>query len=262
MCPVIAYAKANSFGTISPYLGFNLPSLYDNFQSQLHSKLINNKTIHVSIIDVNNPNIPKINNKTLLIIGMISCNGNSPNATDTFTEETNEKNSEETIIDESENQSMQSQDTEINPKDSPQLEFYKVFQEAIDSNQYDKWLEQELLKGERADKTIYSEYLALWKEELLFTIESAEQVFDNKDFYSQWKNELEQWMIHTQDILKLEMNLMGNTMNQLEVIIPSCELLRQKVIDTKKFLYYYENEKYGILDIDAEILIKWKYDNQ
>ena len=36
------------------------------------------------------------------------------------------------------------------------------------------------------------------------------------------------------------MNSFMGTMDQLEVIIPHCELVRQKVIDTKYFLYKLE----------------------
>lgn len=146
---------------------------------------------------------------------------------------------------------------------SPQNEFYLSFQTSVNSNPYDKWLAEELSNGERAEKEIYSEYLILWKQELLFTIETAEKLFENKDIYSQWKSELEQWLIHTQEVLKVEMNLMGATMPQLEVIIPHCELIRQKVVDTKKFVYYLENEKLGTLDINpSEFSIIWKNDNK
>ena len=152
---------------------------------------------------------------------------------------------------------------ENNESISSQLEFYRIFQNSMNSNLYDEWLESELCKGKRSEKEVYADYLALWKDEFQFTIENGANLFDNEDDYICWKNELEQWLVDTQNILKIEMNLMGATIPQLEVIIPYCEIVRQKVIDTKKFLYYYEKEKLGMLGIyNNEILIKWKYDNQ
>lgn len=60
----------------------------------------------------------------VLIIGMISCNDNSPNATDTFNEETDGKNSDGTVNDESESQSIQKQNVEHSESDSLSLEKY------------------------------------------------------------------------------------------------------------------------------------------
>ena len=153
--------------------------------------------------------------------------------------------------------------TSNNTNNSLQLEFYRIFQETINSNAYDKWLKTELSNAHRPEIEIYAEYLALWKNELTFTIEYGKSMFDDVDTYNQWKYNLEQWVLFSQETLKLEMNSFDATMPKLEVIIPHCELIRQKVIDTKKFLYYYEKEKLGMLDIhNNKILIPWKYDNQ
>lgn len=150
-----------------------------------------------------------------------------------------------------------------NTDDSPQLKFYRTFQESVDSNSYDKWLETALSQGNKSEKEIYSNYLTLWKAEFLFTIQNGKRLFENEDDYIIWKTELEQWLVNAENILKIEMNSMEATLPQLEVIIPHCKLIRQKVIDTKKFLYYYGKEKLGMLDIhNSEILIKWRYDNQ
>ncbi len=141
-----------------------------------------------------------------------------------------------------------------NTNDSQQLKFYRIFQESINSNSYDKWLKAELSKANRPDKEIYAEYLAFWKNELTFTIEYGKSLFDDVDIYNQWKYNLEQWVLFSQETLKLEMNSFDATMPQLEVIIPYCELIRQKVIDTKYFLYYLEFET---TRNNREIVINW-----
>lgn len=120
--------------------------------------------------------------------------------------------------------------------ESIQTKQYKYFYKAIDENPYDKWLKSELEKGERAEKTIYAEYLAFWKDELVFTIESGEAIFGDNEQYKQWKSDIQQWLVSSQEILKNEMDMMNYSLAQLEVIIPHCEMVRQKVIDTKKFL--------------------------
>lgn len=141
--------------------------------------------------------------------------------------------------------------------ESIQTKQYKYFYKAIDENPYDKWLKSELEKGERAEKTIYAEYLAFWKDELVFTIESGEAIFGDNEQYKQWKSDIQQWLVSSQEILKNEMDMMNCSLAQLEVIIPHCEMVRQKVIDTKKFLYYYQ--VYNTFISYADIEINWSY---
>lgn len=140
---------------------------------------------------------------------------------------------------------------------SLQTKQYQYFYRAIEENPYDKWLKIELEKGERAEKTIYAEYLAFWKDELAFTIESGEAIFGDNEQYKQWKSDIQQWLVSSQEILKNEMDMMNYSLAQLEVIIPHCEIVRQKVIDTKKFLYYYQ--VYNTFIFYADIEINWFY---
>ncbi len=140
-------------------------------------------------------------------------------------------------------------------EESIQTKQFQYFYRAVDENPYDKWLKNELEKGERAEKTIYAEYLAFWKDELTFTIESGEVIFDDKEQYEQWKSDIQQWLVISQDVLKTEMNMMNYSLGQLEVIIPYCEMVRQKVIDTKQFLYYYQ--VYNTLTPYTNIEINW-----
>ena len=124
--------------------------------------------------------------------------------------------------------------------ESIQTKQYQYFYKAIEENPYDKWLKNELEKGERAEQAIYAEYLAFWKDELAFTMENGKVIFEDKEQYEQWKSAMEQWLVVSQDILKVEMHMMNFSLGQLEVIIPYCEMVRQKAIDTKQFLYYYQ----------------------
>ena len=138
------------------------------------------------------------------------------------------------------NRGQQENDNSTDEKESIQTEQFRYFDRAVDGNPYDKWLKGELEKGERAEQTIYAEYLTLWKDELAFTIEGGKVIFDDEEQYEQWKNDIEQWLVISQDILKTEMNMMKYSLGQLEVIVPYCEMVRQKAIDAKWFVYYYQ----------------------
>ena len=144
-------------------------------------------------------------------------------------------------------------DYSIDEKEDIQTKQFQYFYNAADGNPYDKWLKNELEKGERAEQTIYAEYLAGWKDELSFTIESGKAIFDDKEEYEQWKKDMEQWLVISQDILKTEMNMMKYSLGQLEVIIPYCEMIRQKVIDAKWFVYYYQVISTPTLYTDIEV---------
>ena len=117
---------------------------------------------------------------------------------------------------------------------------YEKFQLEVELNICDKWLDKKLSEGVEAPKNIYADYLKIWKDEMTYAIEKAEKLFDDHNEYEKWKTDLEQWMYYSSEILKREMNSFMGTMDQLEVIIPHCELVRQKVIDTKYFLYKLE----------------------
>lgn len=131
---------------------------------------------------------------------------------------------------------------------------YQFFNDLIAENPYDKWLNNELAKGERAEKVIYAEYLAFWKDELLHTVEDGKSFFKEEEEYTQWKDHILQWLESSQEILKLEMNMMYYSLAQLEVIIPYCEMIRQKAIDTKEFIYLYQfyNESLSYADFKID----------
>ena len=124
-----------------------------------------------------------------------------------------------------------------------QEEMYKKFQESVDSNYYDKWLEEKLSECSRSEKEIYAEYLNFWKAELLLTIDAGQYLFDDQEAYKEWKNCLEEWLSSTTEALRVEVNSLLGTIPQLDSIIPCCKLVRQKAIDTKFFLYQLDWQK-------------------
>ena len=194
-----------------------------------------------------------------MLTTIVSCNKNEKKSDKNIRENeiSNDKitNAYQNIYDTNKDTSIDTDETTSNnTNDSPQLEFYRIFHETINSNAYDKWLKAELSNANRPDREIYAEYLAFWKNELTFTIECGKSLFDDVDVYNQWKYNLEQWVVFSQETLKLEMNSFDATMLQLEVIIPHCELIRQKVIDTKYFLYCSEFETTGNR---STIVINW-----
>ena len=135
-----------------------------------------------------------------------------------------------------------------------QKQRYEYFHDNINQNVYDKWLIAEQAEGVRSEKEIYAEYLAFWKNEFAFTIESGKDLFKDTNEYNAWKNELEQWLESAQETLKIEIDILGSAeVQQLEVIVPHCKLIRQKVIDTKYFLYQCQFECYS----NIEIMIEW-----
>ena len=131
----------------------------------------------------------------------------------------------------------------------------QFFSSAIQENPYDQWLKNEWEKGERAEKTIYAEYLAFWKDEFAYTIESCKMIFEDDEQYEQWSNHMRQWLAAAQEALKSEMDVMNVSLAQLEVILPYCEMVRQKTIDMKHFLYYYQ--VYHTLTPYTDIEISW-----
>ena len=160
--------------------------------------------------------------------------------------------------------SEDSSETEEETSLSPQEIEYKKFQDSVDSNVYDKWLEEKLAEGINSPNNIYAKYLALWKNELSYTIEGGSSLFENSSKYETWKTNLEEWLNYTSTTLRLEMNQFFGSMEQLEVIIPHCELVRQKVIDTKYFLYKLEIQNAMFEDASItfpDISIKWRLNN-
>ena len=133
---------------------------------------------------------------------------------------------------------------------------YVKFQDFVNWNGYDHWLTLKIAEGVDPLRWVYGEYLKYWYEEFEFTLEYAKELFENEDEYLAWKLENEKWLEITKELLKKEVNNFTDEMHRLEVIIPYSDLVRQKVIDTKYFLYILENNTTE--KITDYISLKWK----
>ena len=133
---------------------------------------------------------------------------------------------------------------------------YVRFQNFVDWNIYDRWLELKISEGVDSITWIYGEYLKNWYAEFEFTLDYAKDLFENEEEYLIWKSKNEEWLKITRELLNKEVNQFTDEMHRLEVIIPYSDLVRQKVIDTKYFLYILENNTTE--KITDYISLKWK----
>ena len=133
---------------------------------------------------------------------------------------------------------------------------YVRFQNFVDWNIYDRWLELKISEGVDSLTWIYGEYLKNWYAEFEFTLDYAKDLFENEEEYLIWKSKNEEWLKITRELLNKEVNQFTDEIHRLEIIIPYSELIRQKVIDTKYFLYTLENDT--VKDINDYISLQWK----
>ena len=134
------------------------------------------------------------------------------------------------------------------------------FQDFVVDNPYDIWLEAELNEGIEMPWYIYSNYIKFWIAEYESTLEYARDFFDNEENYISWKSNNEAWLEITRELYRNEVSNYDAQMERLEITIPYAKLIRQKVIDTKYFLYQLEiNEKIMSGDFSDEyVALKWK----
>ena len=154
-----------------------------------------------------------------------------------------------------------SQTTQINQStiSNPMLEKYKRFDEAVNNNEYDKWLEKVSNEGIMSLNQIYGKYCSYWKNELDFTVAKAKILFKNQEDYLIWKEDLSSWLEITQKAYQNESDQMDVSMNRLEISIPYSKLIRQKVIDVKYFCYILECNVINN-DSDNPIGLQWAND--
>ena len=107
---------------------------------------------------------------------------------------------------------------------------------------------------------IYSDYIKFWIAEYESTLEYANDFFNDEENYLSWKSDNEAWLELTRELYRKEVNNFDAQMERLEITIPYAKLIRQKVIDTKYFLYQLEiNEKIMSGDVSDEyVALKWK----
>lgn len=134
------------------------------------------------------------------------------------------------------------------------------FQDFVADNPYDIWLEAELNEGIEMPWYIYSDYIKFWIAEYEFTLKYAKNFFDDEENYLSWKSDNEAWLELTRELYRKEVSNFDAQMERLEITIPYSKLIRQKVIDTKYFLYQLEiNEKIMSGDFSDEyVALKWK----
>lgn len=143
---------------------------------------------------------------------------------------------------------------------------YVHFLEQMEQNVYDQWLHAELLKGDRPEEDIYTEYLELWKNEIAFTIQRGEMLCGSYSTititshqYNAWKEYTQQWLMSAEYLLEVEKDLLGQAdIQTLGALISHCMLVRQQAIEIKDFLYHLEFECHGLKASDLHsVSIDW-----
>lgn len=143
---------------------------------------------------------------------------------------------------------------------------YVHFLEHIGQNVYDQWLNAELLKGDRLEEDIYTEYLELWKNEIAFAIQRGEALCGSdatstitSHQYAVWKEYIEQWLMSAEYLLEIEKDLLEQAdIQALGALISHCMLVRQQAIEIKDFLYHLEFECQGLQASDLlSVSIDW-----
>ena len=140
------------------------------------------------------------------------------------------------------------------------IEDYEIFQGKVKNNPYDKWFEIEKVTGTSSKEQLYTNYLALWKNELAFTAENAEIFFETKQQYNAWTTYLEQWLTATETVFEIETEILENSaISPLGALVSHCQLVREKVIETKNYISRLEFHKTEGADY-SEIKITWVQD--
>lgn len=121
-------------------------------------------------------------------------------------------------------------------------ELNSAFLSSVSENPHDKWREEKWAEGIMSPLQIGIEERELWINEMKFTIEQAEYLFDNAEAYNSWKSELEDWLEATCQACSDQTSLMSSTGELCDVILDNNELIRQKTIDVKFFCYLMEIE--------------------
>lgn len=144
---------------------------------------------------------------------------------------------------------------------SPAEMKYARFHNFVLNNIYDRWLKIQEEEGILPLREMYGEYLKYWYGEFEFTLEYAKELFENEEEYLLWKSDNEEWLKVTKDLLKKESSSFTDEMHRLEIIIPYSELIRQKIIDMKYFLYQIELEKKINFGDNSEKFISLQWNN-
>lgn len=121
---------------------------------------------------------------------------------------------------------------------------YQKFYDVVDTNKYDIWY-----KNENENTTTQLEinmrqdrYHKFWEEELAFTLKIAKPLFVDSSEYESWKSGIESWLETSREICRVERMKFSSSLQSLDIFCRFTDAVRQKVIDTKYFLYLLETE--------------------
>ncbi len=192
----------------------------------------------------------------------------SPETSESFSETTTEITTEyitETVSPETTEEITTEMITEVpdtiqlpsNTTTSP----YQVFNDKVDANKYDVWYknQNEYATTQLEIQMMIDNYHMFWEEELAFTLKIAKPLFKDADDYESWKIGLESWLEISREVCRIERMKFSSAYQAMEVITRFTDAVKQKVIDTKYFLYLLECEGVGNYK-DPYIGISWNED--
>lgn len=146
--------------------------------------------------------------------------------------------------------------------ESAQLRRKDYVDNCFSSNEYDAWLHNVINNDLMPLGQAYTQYYALWQDELTFTVQMAERLFEDDDAYLSWKVSLEEWMRTTEDGYQQEMMQLHASLSRWELLGRYGEIVRQKVLDTKYFCYTLESQLiwFGEDEMDKYASLRFKYE--
>jgi len=154
--------------------------------------------------------------------------------------------------------------TDLIKTSNSKLYDYDYFYNYIDDNTYDENLQNDLNDGVLMLGIVYGNYAKSWTNELLFTIDNAKVLFYDIDEYNLWKDNMQQWMDITKSIIFQEVQIQSEQscgeMQRDELALNYANLIKEKTIDTKYFLYLIETGDPVYVNNDVLISLMWEYD--
>ena len=142
------------------------------------------------------------------------------------------------------------------------IELQKYFNDNVNKNPEIFFLQYFLKISTENSKVLdeieknYKNLLHFWELESSFTVENAEQLFENSNKYNQWKNRIDQLETARQTLSRCEFSIL--TTPPLSRIPPHIKLYRQQVIEIKFFVYLLEYQQKSTDSIKpSDIAIEW-----
>ena len=131
--------------------------------------------------------------------------------------------------------------------DSPEWKQHDYFLENLDKNPYDTWLKNADGSREYGHAEPFIIYSKLWKDELIFTVESGKDYFDDSEAYIKWSQSVNLWIASAENHQKLIHSMLRYGDSKLFNAWDFGNLFRQKAIEAKRFiLNFSQNENESI----------------